>query len=121
MQITAAAFAKGLLDLETDNNQLTPILASLVNKVGSRCEALILVLTRGFFFFSKDGWFQLFYEVESKNGFKLLYIFQVARNKRVSLRQGREAVGGGRVYSHDQSYTRLNSTLFQRRLSPTDS
>ena len=32
MQITAAAFAKGLLDLETDNNQLTPILASLVNK-----------------------------------------------------------------------------------------
>ena len=32
MQITAAAFAKGLLDLETSNNQLTPILASLVNK-----------------------------------------------------------------------------------------
>ena len=32
VQITAAAFAKGLLDLETDNNQLTPILASLVNK-----------------------------------------------------------------------------------------
>ena len=32
VQITAAAFAKGLLDLETSNNQLTPILASLVNK-----------------------------------------------------------------------------------------
>ena len=30
-------------------------------------------------------------------------------------------LAGGRVYSHDQSYTRLNSTLFQRRLSPTDS
>jgi len=32
VQITAAAFIKGLLDLETENNQLTPILASLVNK-----------------------------------------------------------------------------------------
>ena len=32
VQITAAAFAKGLLDLETENHQLTPILASLVNK-----------------------------------------------------------------------------------------
>lgn len=32
VQITAAAFAKGLLDLETTNDQLTPILASLVNK-----------------------------------------------------------------------------------------
>ena len=32
VQITAAAFAKGLLDLETQDDQLTPILASLVNK-----------------------------------------------------------------------------------------
>ena len=32
VQITAAAFTKGLLDLETSENQLTPILASLVNK-----------------------------------------------------------------------------------------
>jgi hypothetical protein len=56
VQITAAAFAKGLLDLETDNNQLTPILASLVNKVGAcnsvriACKCLVVRLVQVYSF-----------------------------------------------------------------------